>query len=330
MNSAPVITQLSAASWREHKAVHRARAERYTLPARRRKDHGEKHPIEDFLFQYYPYAFAFLENWHAGVGYSLDLLPGSPESRGENLIDGGTESDFISPNAPPSTSCRIPTASPTLPAHWEGRHYVCEDGLLRLDPARMAEKERDRLRWIRDLLSATQDRTPNFACHGLHEWAMVYGGREVRHEKTTALRLPQAEIDAVVRSRPIGCSHHDAFRFFAPEARGFNRLQPSLDTRMWMEQPGCVHANMDLYKWAGKAMPWIGSELLLDCFEVALELRDLDMRASPYDLQPWGRPPVRIETPEGRREYEGEQKRLAAKAAPLRQRLIIAITAAIS
>ena len=101
-----------------------------------------------------------------------------------------------------------------------------------------------------------------------------------------------------------------------------NRLQPTLEDRISLEQPGCVHANMDLYKWAAKSMPWIGSELLLDCFELAMELRDLDMRASPYDLTAWGREPVRIETADGRRIYESEQRRLAEKAAPLRERLI--------
>ena len=79
---------------------------------------------------------------------------------------------------------------------------------------------------------------------------------------------------------------------------------------------------MDLYKWAAKAMPWIGTELLLDCFELALQLRDLDMRASPYDLSAWGKEPVRIETTDGRRVYEAEQRRLAALAVPLRARLI--------
>jgi hypothetical protein len=151
---------------------------------------------------------------------------------------------------------------------------------------------------------------------------MVYRGKEVRHEKTTPLRLPQSEIDALVESRAICCSHHDAFRFFANEARPMNRLQPTLESRVSLEQPGCVHANMDLYKWAAKAMPWIGSELLLDCFELAMELRDLDMRASPYDLKAWGREPICIETADGRRLYEVEQRRLAAEAALLRERLI--------
>lgn len=272
--------------------AHRARAERHTLPARKRRDHGLPHPVEDFLFQYYPYPLALLENWQPGIGVALEVSDGND--------------------------------SPALAA-FPDRYYSREDGKISADPGRLSAKERERLKWIAELLAATADRAPNFACHGLHEWAMVYRGKEVRHEKTTPLRLPQAEIDALVESRAIYCSHHDAFRFFAAEARPMNRLQPDLESRIQLEQPGCVHANMDLYKWAAKSMPWIGSELLLDCFELAIELRDLDMRASPYDLTEWGREPVRIETAEGRRIYEIEQKRLAAKAVPLRERLIGAL-----
>jgi hypothetical protein len=281
---------LQDAEWRERAAAHRRRAEQHTRPARERRDRGKAHPVMDFLFEYYPFAFSLLENWQPGIAVRLEWRP-----------------DRL---------------SPALPAPFTGRWYACKDGQLFADASRLTEKERQRLSWIAKLLEATHDRPPNFACHGLHEWAMVYRGKEVRHEKTLKLRLRQAEIDTVVESRPICCSHHDAFRFFATEARPLNRLQPDLDSRILLEQPGCLHANMDLYKWAAKAMPWVGSELLLDCFELAVELRDLDMRASPYDLTEWGREPVRIETAEGRAEYERMQRELAARARPLRERLI--------
>jgi hypothetical protein len=247
------------------------------------------HPVEDFLFQYYPYPFALLEKWHPGMGVALEL------------------------------------DSPTLPKPFSHRDYGVEDGTFFANPDLLPAKERARLVWMRCLLVATRDRAPNFACHGLHEWAMVYRGENVRHEKTTPLRLPQHEIDALVEARAICCSHYDAFRFFAGGSRELNRLQPTLDDRPVFEQPGCVHANMDLYKWAAKAMPWVGTELLLDCFELALELRDLDMRASPYDLTYWNKEPICIETADGRRIYENEQRRLAEKAVPLRERLIAAL-----
>jgi hypothetical protein len=69
-------------------------------------------------------------------------------------------------------------------------------------------------------------------------------------------------------------------------------------------------------------MPWVGSDLLLETFRLAVRLRDLDMRASPYDLSAWGVVPVKIETPEGRREYENEQRKLAGEARGLRGKLI--------
>ena len=178
------------------------------------------------------------------------------------------------------------------------------------------------LRWIRNLLEKTAGRAPNFACHGLHEWAMVHRGQEVRHESCTKLRLPQETIDELVESRPICCSHFDAFRFFAPSAAPLNRLKPTLETREQNEQPACLHANMDLYKWAYRCMPFIGSALLLDCFHLALEIRAIDMRASPYDLSAWGYEAITIETAEGRREYEVHQRELAGRAKVLRLRLL--------
>ncbi len=126
------------------------------------------------------------------------------------------------------------------------------------------------------------------------------------------------ELAAFVESQPVCCSHYDAFRFFTPAARPLNALQPTLETRPDLEQPACLHANMDLYKWASKLWPWTGSELIGECFELALAGRDLDMRASPYDLRDLGYEPARIETAEGRARYEKEQRDLAARAAVVR------------
>lgn len=277
---------LSSSEWRRMADEHRSRAERFTGPTRERKDRGLPHPIEDFLFEYYPFPLALLEKWQPGIGVALEM------------------------------------DANTVPGHLTGKFHTMENGRVFADPRRLDEAAATRMARMIELLEATRDRTPNFACHGLHEWAMVFRGREVRHERTLRLRLPQEEIDTLVLSRPICCSHHDAFRFFAAEARPLNRLQPDLESRVLLEQPGCVHANMDLYKWAAKSMPWSGSDLLLDCFELALELRSLDMRASPYDVSEWGLEAVRIETREGRRLYEDEQKRLSLAAQPLRERLI--------
>jgi hypothetical protein len=79
---------------------------------------------------------------------------------------------------------------------------------------------------------------------------------------------------------------------------------------------------MDLYRHAYKLSPLVPSDLVADCFELASEIRTLDMRASPYDLADLGFPPVRVETPEGRAEYVRAQRDFADRAAVLRSRLI--------
>jgi hypothetical protein len=164
----------------------------------------------------------------------------------------------------------------------------------------------------------------------MHEWAMVYRQAAERRHQRWPLRLGAEGTDAVVRSMPIRCSHYDAFRFFTPEARPLNKTCPDLAGRLDNEQPGCVHVTMDLYKWAMKSAPWVPAELAADCFELARDARTVDMRASPYDFSSVGLAPIRIETPEGRAEYEAEQRRLTKKAEPLRARLIASLNVALS
>jgi hypothetical protein len=178
-----------------------------------------------------------------------------------------------------------------------------------------------RVAWVVELLERTASRAPVFGCFGLHEWAMVYRS-ELRHDEP--LRLGAEGTAAVVEAQPLACTHHDAFRFFSPAARPLNLLQPTREDQLRLEQPGCLHANMDLYKWAYKLSPWVPAELVADCFDLARRIRVLDMRASPYDLSGYGYEPVAIETPEGRSAYQSQQRGFAAEAAALRDRLQLA------
>jgi hypothetical protein len=124
-----------------------------------------------------------------------------------------------------------------------------------------------------------------------------------------------------VESQTLCCSHYDAYRFFTKEARPLNILNPVIETRLQMEQGGCVHANMDLYKWATKMWPWIGSDFIAKTFFLALEGRELDMRASPYDLSEAGYTPICIETDEGRKQYQKEQQLYTERSVELREEL---------
>ena len=276
-----------ADDWVPVAAEHRARVRAWTEPHLARRVSGERHPVEDFLFEYYSYSPAKLERWHPGLGQVL-AEPGVDEYRGladYRDCDGGVTADL--------------------------------DRLVR---------RRDGLKWTRDLLALTQGRNARTNCFGLHEWAMVYRTRpeEVRHE-AYPLRLGHDGTDEVVESHRLSCTHFDAFRFFTDDARPRNATTLTRRDQQNYEQPGCLHANMDLYRAAYKFSPFVASDLVADCFELARDIRELDMRASPYDLTSLGYSPVRVEEPAGKAEYVAGQREFAARAAVLRDRLITSL-----
>jgi hypothetical protein len=213
----------------------------------------------------------------------------------------------------------VALAAPAPHAGW--RWYATgADGAAHLDVPAFLSDRGETVRFVRRLLVATASRPAFSGCFGLHEWAMVYRDRQTRH--AVPLRLGPDGTDQVVEAHQIRCTHFDAFRFFTPAAVGRNRLQPTRETQPDLEQPGCLHAGMDLYKWAYKLSPATPGELVADCFELASDIRTLDMRASPYDLRDHGYEPVAIETPEGKAEYVAAQRGFAERGAVLRAGLI--------
>ncbi|GAB7193057.1 hypothetical protein NUM3379_37660 [Kineococcus sp. NUM-3379] len=274
---------LGEEGWRAREAAHAARADALTAAARERRAAGQAHAVEDFLYTYYPWPPGRLRRWHPGVGVEL---AGAHERAG-----------------------------------WA--HYRRTAAGAAVDTAGLAAAREATVRLAAAVLAATLSRPPFLGCFGLHEWAMVHGtpAEEIRHSRLP-LRLGSAGTDAVVESARIRCSHFDAFRFFTPTAVPRNELQPRRDTQPELEQPGCLHATMDCYRWALKLSPAVEGELLLDCFELARDVRVLDMRASPYDVGGYGYEPVRIETPQGRAEYVAAQRGFASRAEPLRRRLL--------
>jgi len=280
---------LGSAEWRARRAAHESRADRLVEARRVRAQKGERDPVEDFLFTYYPFRFAAVRRWTPGAGVALE---GADE-----LVD-------------------------------DRRFRRGADGLVRVALPDAAQA--GRLAFSLKLCRSVATRAAFHGCFGLHEWAMVYGQAEQRRHGSWPLRLGAEGTDAVVRAMPVRCTHYDAFRFFTPGARPLNKLAPTLDARVDNEQPGCVHVTMDLFKWAMKAQPWVSAELAADAFELAHIARTVDMRASPYDFSAIGLKPIAIETPEGRGEYEAEQRRLSALAEPVRARLIAELERALA
>eukprot|EP00970_Alexandrium_tamarense_P006358 scaffold1081_cov197-Alexandrium_tamarense.AAC.10 len=165
---------------------------------------------------------------------------------------------------------------------------------------------------------------------GMHEWAMLYHPNpdssppppSSKYQSHLSLRTSQQTINEQVERKGIRCTHIDALRFFAKDARKWN-WYGSLDdlsgdeldfgreakqnvkkhllsspmstsqptnvlTRMdqlHLEQKACLHANMDLFKISLRLSPFVPSALLVEALCVAIQARTLDVEASPYDVR---------------------------------------------
>ncbi|MEM8953467.1 MAG: 3-methyladenine DNA glycosylase [Verrucomicrobiota bacterium] len=275
--------------WLKRARRHRERIQPWTEAYRTRASSRHPHPVYDFLFSYYSFRPAQLETWHPGF----------------------------------ETALAFNKKKQIQPYLRSSKYSTTNSNTVLADPATLTHPQIKRFHWILSLLKKTSLAPPHFRCFGLHEWAMVYHitAAERRHHQFR-LRLTEKEIAYVIEHHSLSCTHFDAFRFFAPSASRRNRHQPTLDSRLSLEQPACIHTNMDLYKWAYKLTPWIPGELLADSFELATIAREIDMRASPYDLTDLGFQPITIETSEGKKAYEAQQRELAEAAALIRDRLI--------
>ncbi|MFG1781693.1 3-methyladenine DNA glycosylase [Rhodococcus oryzae] len=282
LSSGPLV--LTQDEWTARRDAHRDRVDALIGAHLSRQTRGEKHPVIDFLFTYYSLRPAQLRRWHPGLGVRL--------------------------------------TGPAAREYWDysGYHRYGDDA--EADP-RVLTQRRSMLEFTERLLAGTAARPAQLGCFGLHEWAMVYrGGAEAVRHSGTPLRLGPDGTDAVVESMNLRCTHYDAFRFFTADAVGRNDTPLRREDQAAREQPGCLHAGMDLYKWCYKLAPLVDSDLLLRCFELAMAARELDMRASPYDLSALGYEPVPIETAAGRADYVRAQSALAERAAPMRAELL--------
>ena len=127
---------LERADWLARQQAHQQRAHALVDAVLARRKAGQRHPVEDFLFDYYTLRPGQLLAWHPGVGMRL---ADAPEFAGRKHYridaDGTAEVDL-----------------PTFLAA-RGRTIVEAAALQRAIAARPA----------------------GFACFGMHEWAMVYG-----------------------------------------------------------------------------------------------------------------------------------------------------------
>lgn len=273
---------LSSATWKIAAQHHESIVKSWTAARLNRRSHGQKHPVEDFLFEYYPISAGKLANWHPGWQYLLEPTADQEEFFDADLYQFAQGIELHS-------------------------HYL---------RSRAAEATIDL-----EFLQSTMNRSARTGCFGLHEWAMVLGEENLRHSQWP-LRISQKQIAQTIAEVGLRCTHFDAFRFFSEQARPLNPLQLTRSDQSEVEQPGCLHANMDLYKISMKWVPIVGSLLVRQCFRLAGEIRTLDMRSAPYDLTALGVTPIPIESATGRKEFANFQREFSDRAQILRLKLI--------
>ncbi|WP_142453697.1 3-methyladenine DNA glycosylase [Gracilimonas mengyeensis] len=271
------------AEWIIKKTSHEQRVDELLDDYLEARSRQEKNPVVDFLFEYYAFRPASLRRWSPGIDVNLEYS--DPE--------------------------QLPELS----------EFSMNDGQAFINPEFFPDKRLSALEWMLMMLENTQNSRPSFGCFGMHEWAMVYKTDRPRHNQLP-LRMEPEPLAEFVESRPLLCTHFDAFRFFTKPAKPMNKYELSREEFHNTEQPGCIHSNMDLYKWAFKIYPWISSDLVLEAFELALEARYIDMQASPYDMREFGMEPIKIETEEGRRVYKQKQEMIFEKGCPIREAII--------
>lgn len=276
-----MVDSLTLPQWRAAKQRHEERVGPFANERLART--GRKHPVYDFLFEYYSYRAGHLLRWSPGI---------------DVYLEGATSADHPWPQLFEFDERGAILVGRTFPVH-----------------------RREQLDWAISYHTAIRDREPQFNCFGLHEWAMVYQTAAVRHSRVP-LRLSSEQTDSQVSAAGVRCTHFDAQRFFTPSALPLNKWELTRSNSPEHDQPGCVHVNMDLYKFSFKFAPFTSSELLADAFELAVVARELDMRASPYDLTEFGFDPIRIETRAGREEYVEGQREIHRRGCPVREKLL--------
>jgi hypothetical protein len=277
---------LSREEWLYRRDSHRNLLNHWAQDRVERAGVAEKHPVYDFLFTYYAFRPAHLLRWSPGADVALlDVRHNDELDWPLDYTEAEEENSFVIP-------------AKTFP-----------------------EQRRGFITWARSYLEGITRRPATFNCYGLHEWAMLYREDIPRHS-TVSLRVSKDAIAAVVERSELRCTHYDAYRFFTPGAAPLNRFNLTRANTPDNDQAGCIHVNMDLYKFSFKLAPWCPSDIISQAFLLAREAREIDMRASPYDLSPFGFSPIRIEEPDGRLEYIAAQRALSEKAEPIRRQLI--------
>ena len=200
--------------WRARRTAHERRVDELDHAAPRTAAARREAPVEDFLFDYYSYRPGQLRRWHPGAGVTL-----SGESAHEYLRQPG---------------------------------YVETPDGITLDVDAFLARRGDTVRWVHDLLRRTAERPATSAVSACTSgrWSKAASRRRTAQRLATTSHAREAGRDRRGARRPVQPLRRVPFLHRAGAAA--NVLRPARETQHELEQGGCLHANMDLYKWAYK------------------------------------------------------------------------------
>lgn len=308
--------EIPISAWKERASLYRSSMQAILYPPgnsiKNRQHASNTHPIYNFLHKYYRYNTEDMLKYSPGMDVVLEY--GSDDALSTKYLNVDEKTN----------RCYFDKAllQEKLVDGWAGSVNVLHNY---------------------EVLKSTMKKTPFFGCFGLHEWAMLYSGASTedhddkpkKHQEKLPLRVPQDIVNQIVETGPLRCTHFDAWRFFHPEAQPLNIHHPmKRQTQAQHEQGGCIHANMDLFKYAYQLHPLVSSDLVLRSLRLAVRARKIDMRASPYDVSQYldstTEGPIRVETKDGRMQYVKEQEALYQAAMPIRAELVQVYARALS
>lgn len=132
---------MKQSEWQARLDAHVEQATGLTEDHLARRSQQQRHPVLDFLFEYYPVRPSQLKKWHPGAGVVLE------------------------------------GQSP----HKDWRDYASDETGTWLDVDSLWDHRGESIEFIRDFLTRTAANSAQFDCFGLHEWAMVYQTENPRH-----------------------------------------------------------------------------------------------------------------------------------------------------
>ena len=128
-----------------------AGAGRFADPFVRRREQGQAHPVEDFLFTYYTLKPGQFKRWHPGAGV---ILLDAAERVSWKFYRAATEDELVLAGLSPDD------------AH---THAERGDAVL-VDVPQFVDKRGTALTFTREILGNTADKKAFFGCFGMHEW----------------------------------------------------------------------------------------------------------------------------------------------------------------